>query len=245
MLEAFSKKLKSIISLPPTEENERLIRELSHKFINEIRQYSEISGFGETENAVRRCYSHIEKLSRNTLMTKAADSFKFFKTDIGYAVGNCVIACDTLLCKSGSVLTFQSPPSLYGVCCYRLIVKAVTLIVETMLNESENTVVEFRCKKLPCALLLSAYCDNNNQEAFKSEETAENLRVLRRIADLHRGACVFSRSRFGVYIAISVSDFLESNSKPAEIPSYIDLLLDKISDIYVGLSNIDEIHFRD
>lgn len=245
MLEAFSKKLKSIISLPPTEENERLIRELSHRFINEVRQYSESEGYLKTESTVKKCYSHIEKLNRNMIMTRGAESFKFAECDIGYAVGNCVIASDTLLCKSSSVLTFQSPPPIYSVCCYKLIVKAVTVIAETLLRGGGNTVVEFRCKKLPHASLLLAYSDNNNHAVFADKKAAENLKILVRIADLHRGACVHASTRSGAYIAISISDFLESNSKPVRIPSYIDLLLDKVSDIYVGLSNIDEIHFRD
>ena len=224
MLEAFSKKLKSIISLPPTEENERLIRELSHRFINEVRQYSESEGYLKTESSVKKCYSHIEKLNRNMIMTRGAESFKFAECDIGYAVGNCVIASDTLLCKSSSVLTFQSPPPIYSVCCYKLIVKAVTVIAETLLRGGGN---------------------NNNHAVFADKKAAENLKILVRIADLHRGACVHASTRSGAYIAISISDFLESNSKPVRIPSYIDLLLDKVSDIYVGLSNIDEIHFRD
>lgn len=245
MLEAFSKKLNSIISLPPVAENETLIRNLTHQLINEVRLYDELKHDGEAKRIISRCYAHMEKLSRNILMSGAGDMFRFAPADFGYAVGNCVIACDTLLCGSDIVLTFQSRPRLSCVFCYKLITKAVTVMTETLLSESGGSLIEFQCKKIPSATVLLACCDNNNHSVFFNDIAQQDLKLLSRIAGLHCGACVCGSNENGAYIAISVGDGLESNSKAVRIPSYIDLLLDKASDIYIGLSNIDEIHFSD
>lgn len=245
MFDVFIKKLESIISIPPTIENETIIRQLTHRLINELRIFDEYGQNNEIESIIRQCCCHIERLNRNIITEQNTNRFCFAGTDISYALGNCVIACDTLLAKSSNVLTFQSHGKIECVCCCKLLIKAVTLIIEIFLNGCQNSFIEFKCRKTDRATILLAESDNNNQAVFNTDQAMENIRLLTKIANLHKGACISSSNSLGAYIAISISNDLKSENRPFKPPNYIDLLMDKFSDIYIGLSNIDEIHFRD
>ncbi len=240
MHDEFLKMSDSILSLPPTIENEVLIRQLSHRFLSDIK----LSGKEEKyKNEVRLCLRHMEKLERNLILTGKCDDFRFSFSDIGYAVGNCVIACDTLLAKSDSVLTFLSSGKVECVFSLKLITKAVISAAEIFLLQSRSSIIEFSLKKIKSATVLSAFCDCGNQDIFVFDENKDNIELLRKIAHLHSGACVSFSKDDGAYIIISISDKLKGENTPCKPPSYIDLLLDKFSDIYIGLSNIDEITF--
>lgn len=241
MLDAFFEKLKTVTSLPPTAENEVLIRNLSHSLINELRMYYQSGLSRDAEKLIKSCYSHIEILNRSLIMTNPPNNYIFAQNDLGYAVANCVIACDTLLSGSDNILTFQSPSEMKCVFSRKLITHAVTLMAEALISEKSGAFIEFRLRSLSHSVILSASADNCNQPFPLSCEFSENISVLSKIANLHSGACVWKTGELGAYIAISIGKNLMSNGKAQKPPSYIDLLLDRTSDIYVGLSRIENL----
>lgn len=241
MLEAFLDKLKFLTSLPPTAENEALIRNLGHSLINELRMCYRSGLSSDAEKLIKSCYSHIEILNRSLIMTNPPDSYIFAINDLGYAVANCVIACDTLLSGSDNILTFQSPTEMKCVFSRKLITHAVTLMTEALVSKKNGAFIEFRLRSLSHSVILSASTDNCNQHFPPTCIFSENISVLSKIANLHSGACVWKTDKLGAYIAISISKSLMSNGKSQKPPSYIDLLLDRTSDIYVGLSRIENL----
>lgn len=241
MLDAFFEKLKTVTSLPPTVENEALIRNLSHSLINELRMYYQSGLSSDAEKLIKSCYSHIEILNRSVIMTNPPNNYIFAFNDLGYAIANCVIACDTLLSGSDNILTFQSPSEMKCVFSRKLITHAVTLMTEALISEKSGAFIEFRLRSLSHSMILSASADNCNQSFSPTCRFSENISVLSKIANLHSGACVWKTDELGAYIAISIGKNLISNGKPQKPPSYIDLLLDRTSDIYVGLSRIENL----
>lgn len=243
MLEALLKKLETITALTPNEENESLIRQLSHSLINELRMYSDDENASQEERILKRCFSHIETLNRRLIMTKPYESYAFSSNDLGYTVGNCVIACDTLLSGSDNILTFQAAPGINCVFSRKLITKAVTLLTE-LLSCDSGSFIEFHLKRLDGFTVLSAFKEQYNHGFTLSDGFYENISVLTKIAYLHSGTCVWSINDTSAYIAISISENLKPNAKAEKSPSYIDLLIDKTSDIYIGLSHMENLHTR-
>lgn len=244
MLDMLSKKLHAILSVAPTAENETIIRELSQRFLSELRLYTGKDNDIEIKMAIAECHKHIEKLERNLILYKNPNSYLFFNTDINRLVGNCVIACDTLLTASNSVITFHSGIISDCICSPKLITKAVTLIVDEFVSRG-GEIIEFNLKKTQSSTVLSAVCDNNNQVAVNLNFDDENMQILSKIANIHHGVCLYCTTNLNAYIQISISNGLKSKNSKYTAPSYIDLLLDKSSQIYIGMSKINEIHFRD
>lgn len=239
MPDIFQKKLNSIISISPTEENEGVLRSLSHSFINDIG----LSGknTGEERSLILKCYEHLEALERNVILSSKADRFSFSNIDISETVKNCVLACDTLLSNSDCVLTYKEGAPFNCVCSQRLILKAVTLLTCFFASCDSGSFIEFSLKKLSHSVVLSAEWESNNQPSFPF--CTDEVRVLSKIARLHRGVCLYSFSSGVQKITLSLSSSLSPTAEDSKSPSYIELLLDKTSQVYIGLSKIGKIHF--
>lgn len=236
----FRKKLNAILSIEPTPKNSEALRKMSNGFINEIR----LSGKNDNEEkaALLNCYRHLQILERNIILSKEENSYLFCGIDINEAVKNCVLACDTLLSGSDLVLTFKESDAACCVCCPKLVIKAVSVAVCALLSHCDDAFIEVSLKNISHSTVLSAECESDNQ-FLDDEFGTEEMAVLEKIARIHRGVCLYSRSKGKERITLSLSNSLSATGKSVKTPSYIDLLLDKGSQVYIDLSKIDEIHF--
>ena len=237
MINELYKKLNSITLLPPVKENELIIRNMCHRLINELNLRPFPGDYCNHKEKIRNsCLDRIRLLNYDLILKSNKDNYAFESYDITSAVKNTVCACEIVLCKNPVTISFKSLGNVTGILPIKLLISIVTLIIRIFYISSDKKEIFFSVKRKKDLIILLARSDNNKPDILIS---SEEISVLRKAAYLLGGSCLIKNNNGEVHLAFSIKSENTDLSSCKMIPDYVDLLLDKISEIHIGLSGIN------
>lgn len=222
--------------LTPDNENEAKIRCLCQNILSKsILLRSGGKSGREINNIEKRCYRVLNELERNSILNFSDGKFKpFYKYDISLLVKNAVCACELLL--SPSRLTFKTEYSpFYALCSERLITRAVCEEALYFYKNYKSGTVTFSAVQYASRSVLSAEISKDNHRHFTKDEKTFDL--LRKIAYIHSGSFVTKETSAGITLYLSIHGNNSGDEQSRRIPSYIDMLRDRTSSVYVIVSS--------
>lgn len=237
MINELYKKLNIITSLPPVKENELIIRNMCHRLINELNLIPFPENYCKQREKIRSsCLDRIRLLNYDLILKSQKDDYTFECYDITSAVKNTVCASEILLCKNPVMIPFKSFGNVIGIVPIKLLISIITLIIRIFYIVSDKNEVYVSLKRRKNSIILLARSDNNKPDILID---SEEISVLRKAAHLLDGSCLIENGGKEVCLAFSFKSENTDLSNCKMIPDYVDLLLDKISEIHIGLSGIN------
>lgn len=234
MKDELERKLQSIKKIEPSETNESIIRNLCHSLMCEIENDNTENKF--YHRLEKECYMVLNRLEREKILSLGSEKFMpFYKYDLPLLVKNAVCASEIFLSSPKHTFSdYYSSPA-YAVCSERLITRAVCEEIMYFYTKYRYAAVTFSVtKKLSC-FLLSVKADVNNQNSEYNSE--KFFSVMRKTAFIHKGAFLARGYGGKEEHYLSIGNSFDKEAKYKRIPSYIDMLSDKTSSIYVILSS--------
>ena len=241
MIDFFINNLTSILSIEPVKENETIIRNLCHKLINEMSLYQENGTNTEDIRKIRNsCLRHIRLLNFNKILGMRESDCLFRICDLSSFLYNTVKASDILLTGNGLTANVQKFPPLTCPFDTHLMLSAVTCLIAVYSKLYTSGKITFTCSKSGTATLLLAYFETDNLTKENHMNIEKEIAVLRKTASLHRGTLLGYVCKSTACICLSIKTKDNEHLQVICAPDYIDLLTDKTSDIYTGMSFIEE-----
>lgn len=240
MVELLYKKLGSITALPATKDNEIIIRNLTHRLLNEINQADFLSKYASDREFIRQnCLNCIRLLNNDIILKSEHKDYIFEKYNLTSVIRNTLTACDILLCKTDTEIVFDYYAELYIEFPLKLLMSAVIVIVRLFYQSFEGCEIYFTLKKNPHATVLLAECVNNKPKNRSLLSVQENVSVLKKIAEILGGAYLVERNDKSFICALSVRNREKSSGSVKDTPDYVELLIDKMSEVHIGLSGLN------
>lgn len=232
-------KLTSILKIEPIKENETVIRNLCHILLGEIKELGDSEP--EISSAVRKsCLRHIRKLQLDKIMHMNKTDCTFLKYNFSHFIYNLCCAFDILMTKSGLYISQKPSYGIYAVCDPKLVFYGVSGIIYILYLYGCSGEIEVTVRKIGSLVVLSAVCRESKRKNGNCEKISEEIEVLRKNAALHSGAFFLFLGKKKTEAALTFGISSDSGAASSNPPHYIDMLLDRNSDIYVGLSFLDE-----
>ncbi len=234
--EELKRKLMSVKNIVPDGKNEQIIRNLCHILLNEAMQMkNEHSMISRAEKTQSECYEILNALERNKIIASEAENYMpFYKYDLPLLVKNAVCASDILL-PHGITVKSRAYSPFFAVCSEKLITRAVCEEALYFCRNYESGTAEFSAVKKTSCSLLSAKFKSDNQLEIKKDE--KMFSVLRKTAQIHGGAFLIRSEGNSISFNLSIKNADCDTAVYRRAPSYIDMLSDRTSSIYIILGS--------
>ena len=222
--------------LTPDNENEAKIRCLCQNILSKSMLLRSGGKSGREINIIeKRCYKVLNELEKNCIMNFSEGKFKpFYKYDLSLLVKNTVCACELLL--SPGRLSFKTEYSpIFDLCSERLITRAVCEKALYFYKNYKSGTVTFSAVHYASRSVLSAEISKDNHLSFIKDEKTFDL--LRKIAYIHSGSFFTKETACGITLYLSIHGNSSGDEQLRRIPSYIDMLRDRTSSVYVIVSS--------
>lgn len=234
MKDEFERKLQSIKNIVPSAANEAIIRNLCHSLLNEAK-YQDINN-SFSLNLEKECYKVLDRLEREKIMSLSSEKFMpFYKYDFPLLIKNAVCASDIFLSSPKHVFINAPYSPFYAVCSEKLITRAVFEEAKYFYSKYKYATVKFSAEKKRFCFLLSVKATVNNQQYKINEE--KTFSIMRKTAYIHGGTFLVKKSHRKEEHYLSIGNCFENETKYRRIPSYIDMLSDKMSSVYIILGS--------
>lgn len=239
MIAQLYKKLGSITALPPVKDNEVLIRNLAHRLLNEI-NCTEFSPpqLPEKEKIRQSCLNSIRLLDCDIIMNSSPEDYVYECLNLTTTVSDVLTACGVLLCRTKIRPVFRHHGTVYTDAPVKLLLSAITGIVRIFCQICPQGIIYFSLKRNREHTVLLAECVNNNRKsAAVSNETAD---MLKKTAEILNGAFLTAKKDTSFICALSMKNPVRDKSRAGYAPDYVELLIDKMSEVHIGLSGLSD-----
>lgn len=238
MLTQLYKKLNSITALPPTKDNEIIIRNLSHRLLNEISSTEFSEKYNRDKDVIRQsCLNRIRLLNNDIILKSSRDDYVFERYNMTSVVKNTVTACEILLCKTNTEIMFDCRHEVYLEFPLKLILTAIIGIIRFFCESYGECRICFTVKKKTHTTVLLAECVNNKPKTVNSQDDA--VSVLKKISEITGGTFLTAERNSGFVCGLSIENRKTNSGNTKYSPDYVELLLDKMSEVHIGLSGLE------